>query len=57
MKKCSDGSQTINISKYKTMLPLAMGNIDITIEGEHDVRHSLSKQTFILKYEWNICFY
>lgn len=36
MRQCSDGSQTINISKHKTLLPLAVGNIDISIDGTHD---------------------
>lgn len=36
MRQCSDGSQKINISKHKTLLPLAVGNIDISIDGTHD---------------------
>lgn len=36
MVKCSDGTQKIDISKHKSLMPLAMGNIDISIDATHD---------------------
>lgn len=36
MRKCVDGSQKISIAKQKSFLPLAAGNIDMSIDGTHD---------------------
>lgn len=36
MRKCVDGDQKIDFSKHKSLLPLAAGNIDISIDGTHD---------------------
>ncbi|XP_055295197.1 uncharacterized protein LOC129564970 [Sitodiplosis mosellana] len=40
MRQCSDGSQKIDISKHKSLMPLAMGNIDISIDATHDTGKS-----------------
>lgn len=36
LRKCVDGEQKIDFSKHKSLLPLAAGNIDISIDGTHD---------------------
>lgn len=36
MRKCVNGEKKINVAKHKTLLPLAVGNIDISIDGTHD---------------------
>lgn len=36
LRQCADGTQKINIAKHKALLPLAVGNIDISIDGTHD---------------------
>lgn len=49
MRKCADGSQKINFSKHKQLLPLAVGNIDVSIDGTHDtVSHSARNFIFPL---------
>lgn len=36
MRKCENGQQKINMSKYKNFLSLARGNIDISVDATHD---------------------
>lgn len=36
MRQCSDGSQSIDISKQKSFMALAAGNIEVIIDATHD---------------------
>lgn len=54
MRKCSDGSHKFTIAQHKSLLPLAAGKIDITIDGTHDtvnffqfkfIKHKLQSST------------
>ena len=48
MRKCIDSSQKFSVVKQKSFLPLAAGNIDLSIDITHD---SVSKLDF---YSWKL---
>lgn len=36
MRKCMNGEKKISIAKHRSLMPLAVGNIDVSIDGSHD---------------------
>lgn len=59
LNKCLDGSQAIDISKYKSFLSLAKGTIQIKMDGEHDTVSGTAIVKFCKFYQKNeiICFF
>ncbi|XP_031623021.1 uncharacterized protein LOC116340586 [Contarinia nasturtii] len=51
MRTCSDGTQTINVAKYKPIWPYAIGNLDVNIRINHDSGNSCMHYTAIVSKE------